>query len=503
MNLVQAQNQLRSLSDQQIQQAYAMNSGEIPPFLILAEAKRRADMRQAGAQQQTAAQASQPSVAEQIMAPPQPMAQPGMAPQGAAPAQGAPMGQSGMPQMQGPTQGGIKAFREGGQVRGFNEGGWLQQLGSYLASDPVKRLFSGSAESMAPEPAWRDPNIDFADEARKKKEAEDRELDFAMDRPKSAQPVKPKAPVPPTAPTAPTAPSEGIASIPLQGRPVAPIETGPTTEDRYSELQSMTRDAYDSRPRYDQLYAEIMKGAPDPNKRTIEAYEKLNASTAESLKRAEDQRLQNFFLNLAAGTDRRALTNVGSALKAEAEGFSKTRAEIEKRKELLTLELAKAQDAGDVERTNRALKGLQFTELQGKSEAELRKEMLAIENAMAAATSREERLALQEKLGMLNAAVRAASGGAKEVTPEKTLKDLTDIAKDSIESLQKGGNAQQAQIIAQRGGVPAVVQIMQQQKQAGQKPDPSAAIRQLISQGAKSAQGGVAPTKGWGEMRVK
>lgn len=129
-NLVQLADQLKNLSDQQLQQVQGNQS--VPPYLLVSEMARREQMRKAAQAQQQGPQ-QPPTVAQQVASQFQQMARPG-------PQQGAPQGMpgqpgqppaglaglsprgmpmptpNGAPQMPGPPQMGAPAMRGGGIV---------------------------------------------------------------------------------------------------------------------------------------------------------------------------------------------------------------------------------------------------------------------------------------------------------------------------------------------------------------------------------------------------
>jgi hypothetical protein len=140
MNILQQQEALKDLSDQQIAQEMQQPSGQMPPFLVTTEAKRRADMRQRFQNEQ--AEPSQTTVQDDLA---------GLMSQGAAPQQ--PMGpgpQAGLPPQapaQPPQAGGIMAVAPpqsapGNVQRGFAEGGIIQ---GYADRGTVRRNALGSS----------------------------------------------------------------------------------------------------------------------------------------------------------------------------------------------------------------------------------------------------------------------------------------------------------------------------------------------------------------------
>lgn len=184
-NLIQQQDMLKELSDQQLAQQMQYPSGDLPLFLVSTEAKRRADLRQ----RFKVAQAEPPektTVQEDLLrsiltgeTPPTGIAQNlGQGPQTPPiqgrlpqidPRQGVPQPQGGVPPTPGSPQpqmlaqapvgimqgsqpqglpGNIQAprgFAGGGQVRGFQEGGFAEQqrllaLHRRDAPEPVSRL---------------------------------------------------------------------------------------------------------------------------------------------------------------------------------------------------------------------------------------------------------------------------------------------------------------------------------------------------------------------------
>jgi hypothetical protein len=149
MNLVKAADDIKNLSDQQLLSA-GQNPVMIPPYLVLAEMKRREQLR---AQYAKAQQQQQPSVAQQLA---QNLAQP----QQGQPQQGAPQGPPPQGIMQAaPPQ--AMAMAQGGHVARYADGGKgkyspsFEEIVSYTAK-PMEALVKAS---QTPTSAIDIPNL--------------------------------------------------------------------------------------------------------------------------------------------------------------------------------------------------------------------------------------------------------------------------------------------------------------------------------------------------------
>lgn len=109
VNLIQVQNDLKNLSDEELQRQTQVPSGEMPPFMVLAETNRRKSMRDSYAGEQARLQENRTTVMEDLTGNPPPPQ--GVPPAGAAPPAG------GLPAPP-PQAGGlpVPGFANGGMV---------------------------------------------------------------------------------------------------------------------------------------------------------------------------------------------------------------------------------------------------------------------------------------------------------------------------------------------------------------------------------------------------
>lgn len=146
MNLVKAADDIKNLSDQQLLSAN-QNPVMIPPYLVLAEMKRREQLR---AQYAKAQQQQQPSVAQQLA---QNLAQP----QQGQPQQGAPQGPPPQGIMQAaPPQ--AMAMAQGGHVARYAEGDLITNRDEYMKQfrqgERAPQEFGAIAEQMLGKPDY-------------------------------------------------------------------------------------------------------------------------------------------------------------------------------------------------------------------------------------------------------------------------------------------------------------------------------------------------------------
>ena len=166
MDLVSLANNLKNLSDQQLQMVQRDQS--VPPYLVVSEMKRRDDMRKAYTAQQQ--QPKPPTVAQQVVgqfqqglqrppmpqgppqAPPMPTQQGGIASIMQGPQMGA-FSRPGLTPQQGPPPamrgGGIVAFADGGETEDD-----APDAGPYMADPGIISLLGSMAAQDEPEYRW-------------------------------------------------------------------------------------------------------------------------------------------------------------------------------------------------------------------------------------------------------------------------------------------------------------------------------------------------------------
>lgn len=147
MNLVKAADDIKNLSDQQLLSA-GQNPVMVPPYLVLAEMKRREQLRAQYAKSQQ--QQQQPSVAQQVA---QNLTQPQMGqPQQGAPQQSPPQGimQAAPPQ--------AMAMAQGGHVARYAEGDLITDRAEYMQQfrqgERTPQEFGAIAEQMLGKPDY-------------------------------------------------------------------------------------------------------------------------------------------------------------------------------------------------------------------------------------------------------------------------------------------------------------------------------------------------------------
>lgn len=129
MNLIEQQNQLRGLPDDALPNQ--MQSGSVPPFLVLSEISRRKTARERYEAQASKYKAAQPTVAEELLGAAAPRGLDAAAMMGGQP-QAAPQGiAAAMPQMDAMAT--PPGYANGGMVGGYAEGGAVGYAGGGLA----------------------------------------------------------------------------------------------------------------------------------------------------------------------------------------------------------------------------------------------------------------------------------------------------------------------------------------------------------------------------------
>lgn len=131
-NLIQVQDDLKNLSDEELQQATQTPTGSAPPFMLMAEANRRKNMRAAYEGEQARQRENQTTVMEDLTGGGPP---PGAMPPGAMPPPAPPMG---------PPLGGLpalapQAFANGGLVGGGAQGMSMPGLSEIAAMQNSER----------------------------------------------------------------------------------------------------------------------------------------------------------------------------------------------------------------------------------------------------------------------------------------------------------------------------------------------------------------------------
>jgi hypothetical protein len=129
MNLIEQQNQLRGLPDDALPNQ--MQSGSVPPFLVLSEISRRKTARERYEAQASKYKAAQPTVAQELLGAAAPRGLDAAAMMGGQP-QAAPQGiAAAMPQMDAMAT--PPGYANGGMVGGYAEGGAVGYAGGGLA----------------------------------------------------------------------------------------------------------------------------------------------------------------------------------------------------------------------------------------------------------------------------------------------------------------------------------------------------------------------------------
>ena len=129
MNLIEQQNQLRGLPDDALPKQ--MQSGSVPPFLVLSEINRRKTARERYEAQASKYKAAQPTVAEELLGAAAPRGLDAAAMMGGQP-QAAPQGiAAAMPQMDAMAT--PPGYANGGMVGGYANGGAVGYAGGGLA----------------------------------------------------------------------------------------------------------------------------------------------------------------------------------------------------------------------------------------------------------------------------------------------------------------------------------------------------------------------------------
>lgn len=247
-NLIEQQDLLKGLPDQRLAMLLKNPVGDIPPFLVAAEAQRRESIRQ-----QFSGQASNESVIDsltrqlskvpqnlntQMQTPPQIPATPQMA--GVAALQG----MQNPSQQMSPQQ--PQQMRAGGQVRRFATGGFAARpsVESVAARVPTVTEVSGYYQDPFAIPDYESgPGIDFS--------LEDLGLPPLFPNYKTDEETKKKEQRGRIFPTLPPGSSAGMTYTP---KPLDPGKADTSPENQNAEEASTTEDEY--RDRIEQLYSD-------------------------------------------------------------------------------------------------------------------------------------------------------------------------------------------------------------------------------------------------------